>query len=186
MAGFSLFVLAATVTGWVRGYWIHDSLFIQAPVFDYRIQSFGGMIQFRAANLSDNSHKYDRTGYGVSREFMLPLRVLMLPYFECDRYPGYSMAEIRFHFMGFYYQQGPRGNPSTILERFYSVYLPDWFICIISLVFPVQSLRRCCLYRHRGKNNRCLFCGYDLRASPICCPECGKAVGPSRQKLGHQ
>ncbi len=54
--------------------------------------------------------------------------------------------------------------------------LPYWFIAILSLPLPVIEMRR---WRTRGKavlKGLCPVCGYDLRASPQRCPECGTAI----------
>jgi hypothetical protein len=54
--------------------------------------------------------------------------------------------------------------------------VPDWFL---SLPFAVLPLIRCCQRWRaqtrlaRGKHGLCVECGYDLRASPQRCPECG-------------
>ena len=51
--------------------------------------------------------------------------------------------------------------------------LPLWFVCAISGAMPtawlIGGLRR----RGRRRGGYCLNCGYDLRATPVRCPECG-------------
>jgi hypothetical protein len=54
---------------------------------------------------------------------------------------------------------------------------PYWFLSLLTGVLPAAFLI-CVLRRRRTAwtmRGRCLSCGYDLRASPERCPECGSA-----------
>lgn len=59
-------------------------------------------------------------------------------------------------------------------EDDHGVSIPWWFLCAVFAITPMQqcmkgrSLRR---FRRRGL---CPPCGYDLRATPERCPECGR------------
>jgi hypothetical protein len=55
-------------------------------------------------------------------------------------------------------------------------YLPGWLLLPI-LVVPT-SIRAAFVMRARLRRSagRCVVCGYDLRASPVRCPECGTEV----------
>jgi hypothetical protein len=53
------------------------------------------------------------------------------------------------------------------------VAIPYWFIIFALLVVPAIDLRGFLHFRHRRKRGLCPTCGYDLRASPDRCPECG-------------
>ena len=64
-------------------------------------------------------------------------------------------------------------GPDSIARAYQLGRLPYWLI-ILLLFLPTsrQVVRRLRLHR-RAKQGRCLCCGYDLRATPQRCPECG-------------
>jgi hypothetical protein len=70
--------------------------------------------------------------------------------------------------------------PSYTKVREIGVSLPCWQAAVLSACLPVNWLlrrRRRQIGRLRLERGQCVRCGYDLRASPGRCPECG-ADGP--------
>jgi hypothetical protein len=54
-------------------------------------------------------------------------------------------------------------------------FVPCWFLVTCGLMLPAVWLKRARRDRHRRRAGLCKRCGYDLRASPERCPECGTA-----------
>ena len=98
-------------------------------------------------------------------------------------YPGMSDSN-GWHWGGFYYA-GDTSSPIFPLPRFsdhYNVGAPDLaFILLFGAggVFCVREHRRRRRIIREG-NLICLKCGYDLRATPDKCPECGEAAHAKR------
>lgn len=56
------------------------------------------------------------------------------------------------------------------------VWVPIWWISAAAALLPCVWLVRLWRRGRRWHGGLCLGCGYDLRASPATCPECGRAV----------
>ena len=54
--------------------------------------------------------------------------------------------------------------------------LPDWLLVAAAAAFPALRLRRQLRASVYGPG-QCAGCGYDLRATPAQCPECGRPAG---------
>ncbi len=80
--------------------------------------------------------------------------------------------------MGFEYNAAPAGQPVPIspgkLWRGHGVAtVPYWFLVLITLIPPLLWMRVALRRRARTARHQCQRCGYDLRATPDRCPECG-------------
>ena len=77
--------------------------------------------------------------------------------------------------MGFRYERWRRQTADLAADA-RMITIPYWSIAAVCAVGPVVVLWRWRRERHRVARGRCRACGYDLRATPGRCPECGMAV----------
>ena len=78
-------------------------------------------------------------------------------------------------FFGFWTYYRARG--ATVAQaQFWGV--PYWFLFALSAPVPLMTAARWHLRRRRQDTGRCHSCGYDLRATPGRCPECGAIARP--------
>jgi hypothetical protein len=64
----------------------------------------------------------------------------------------------------------------------WQVAAPIWAPLLCLMLFPYLFMARKWNLHKRRKSGQCLGCGYDLRATPDRCPECGAI--PTAAKRG--
>ena len=95
---------------------------------------------------------------------------------------------------GWAYLTARTGDPLSFLpkERFLgfgyvhvgrinrTVWLPHWSLALLFAILPALHLRAAIRLRRLNRIGHCPRCGYDLRATPERCPECGHTIQPLR------
>jgi hypothetical protein len=71
-----------------------------------------------------------------------------------------------------------RSLSGDIVRRWSAVRVPLWPLVLLTAIPPGLSARRFASRRWRQHLGLCPACGYDLRATPGRCPECGAAAAP--------
>jgi hypothetical protein len=104
-------------------------------------------------------------------------------------------ARIRFAYFGFgkdhstssrsdfhapdFLKRSDDGLPHGRAVRvFRVVWFPYWSLAIVLAILPAIRLQAMVRIRHRARRGLCPACGYDLRATPGRCPECGAVPAP--------
>jgi hypothetical protein len=75
------------------------------------------------------------------------------------------------------------GTPAASATGQYdAIVVPAALVIAMLAVLPAVRLRRWLHRRHRNRAGLCLTCGYDLRATPQRCPQCGAVPKSARPK----
>jgi hypothetical protein len=64
--------------------------------------------------------------------------------------------------------------------RAHVVAIPQWLVVALLGIWPARRLIAALRWRSRLRGGHCPRCGYDIRATPDRCPECGTSLSPLR------
>ena len=73
----------------------------------------------------------------------------------------------------------PATGPWERRWTYWALSVPHWFVALLLVAAPARPLTARVVRWSRRRAGSCLACGYDLRASPERCPECGAVAGGS-------
>ena len=182
MASASFILLASVLVIWVRSYWVMND---------------GYMDWYRVARLDENLFAFEISRGGIDISY------LKLQDYDADDYAeglfsdeggpmqaGWESAKATEYptdpnlgktvaGFGWFYESKAYQNGNVGRETKMECVAPLWSLTFVLALLPAAWL---VLAWRRGRDGRwqvghCSNCGYDLRASPEICPECG---GPSR------
>src|SRR4051794_21547831 len=162
----SLLLCAASVTGWARSYRVSDGVEWGRGRRWVSLQCMRGHV---TAMRGEREAWYAPVDYGPT---YLRDAIGSTPhdaYFNVDT--GYT-REASWHFAGFAHLTGPKA--SSRLDGMWEA--PLWSFALATAVLPLHLLFLRRRHRRHGRplaQQHCPNCGYDLRASPERCPECG-------------
>jgi hypothetical protein len=170
LAAASLLLCLATATLWVRSYRVWDQFIAERQEASeagraYRVRHYKWVARSYRGQLSgwlgwsERPEDGPRPPWGfmldhASDGFVLPQTI----WFPANRelYDGY----------GYNWQSWVLPH-SMIASAF----------AVLPAIFAFRQVRAVRRRRHRARLGLCLACGYDLRASPERCPECGREGG---------
>ena len=148
----SLLLFIAAAAGWSRSYAAHDSVYFESDEHGYLASSSRGRLRLLRRDMTYDSR-------GVQYASYPPIEL------EGRDAPGTNA------FLGAAYgTSGFGGAPARWIN------LPYWMPCAAACVVPVGWLWHRRRIARRASYGLCRQCGYDLRATPEQCPECGAAA----------
>jgi hypothetical protein len=161
----SLLLCIATFTLWSQSYAANDQIAAYRK-YRYSARMTDGNVIFEkwdcaAEFTGENGPVFDHVDYSSFLKFTIH-PPSSDPNNECEDSP-YDAVD---------------GAPSrpTQETRIQLGHIPMWPIATLTAIPPLLAFRRVVRFRRRYsalKANRCHTCGYDLRATPDRCPECG-------------
>ena len=156
----SLLLCVAALVLWVRSYWYYDVLVVPLP--------------HPWSHVSINGIR-GRAEFWVHRSWLEPVHAVVgtvrLQKVEFI-WPPSRTADMMPHPPSFEFRYIDASHSGMDI-RFYVIALPHWFLAALLAMAPALFLWRRLRASHRLHRNLCRNCGYDLRASPGRCPECG-------------
>lgn len=158
-SGLSLLLCLATVVLWARSYWVADSWDWDIAGTRVSVGSVRGVVWWDRIRFTPASQARYSRGPGYHRQMVGGGRGNVAG-------PGWSFAGFRW------VDSHMNLRPGAITIVIQGLRIPDWGLVLASLILPGAWLIRS-RSRRRNPPGLCRRCGYDLRATPDRCPECG-------------
>jgi hypothetical protein len=207
----SVVLLAATTVFWVRSYFVADFVriltappaevrFSSTAYYDMLCRTHGGRMYrysekaIAAASYEGACHFYvDQNELEVSTPivtsawyaFGTDVATNMNANNRLMIDPGRPMfldptAIKQYSSAGFQYW---RIDEVSSLRHYRRYSIPFWFLLLVTSILPALQWRNSVRRRYRRATGLCPACGYDLRATPDRCPECGRMANTAAASI---
>jgi hypothetical protein len=163
ISALSLLLSVAAVVGWARSCWRADEVYVLAEGRGYYLESGHGALMYFSARTQAPRRPRAEWGYlshadpAARREDMDAIEGRVAARLG----NGFRVAGLAFRGGGLF------DKDATVLI------VPWWLLTLLPAAPAMLWLHR---RRRKGQAGTCVHCGYDLRATPSRCPECGTAV----------
>jgi hypothetical protein len=179
LTALSLLLLVPTVVLWVRSYWIWEDVYVRhPPVYTRRwawsylgeIRSTGGQVfvatvtpsrplpdeEFRRMTADGGPDvTYERVEQPANRPDLMIWHLS----------PAWRAIGIDY--------ESYRNDSRLVAYTIRRLAVPYWLLAVVLGLLPSARLFAVWRRRRRVGHGLCPTCGYDLRATPTRCPECG-------------
>jgi hypothetical protein len=188
LSNLSLLLCLASAALWIHSYFATDAINFGQPKLQayspdnhlnaHTIRTFRGRIGycFQDVYLYENLIR-DPQGVPYAPDFpgihSYPGSHIWLDTELIKRMNGWQHA-------GFEYHSAVFGSSTKEINGL-AIIMPLWPIVLLAALLPLIRLRRWLRLRRHSFAGCCTMCGYDLRATPDRCPECG-AIPANNEK----
>jgi hypothetical protein len=167
----SLLLGVAVVALWVRSYFRADTL---RRVYVPDRQRHGIIFQASFNRGVARLTRYDLRYSGPPADDLTPMLRPGIPSWSSRKSRPTATTAERW-LLAFSYDDGTASPGTAFPERVRAVVVPLWTFAILFAAPPAVVLRRRLCRCRATAAELCPTCGYDLRATPGRCPECGEA-----------
>ena len=172
-AALSTLMFAATMALWVRSYWVPENIgWVRESLPEQAtLQSVSVCITPMSGKFTFD---YSRSEQRVPAEDVTRLHTgSRFVWRRVSSGAGMVLPTTNWLGFGWMRHDGIYGN---YIQYGWDWTAPGWLVALVFAIPPVMWLRFRRRLHERAIAGRCETCGYDLRASPERCPECGDEV----------
>lgn len=177
-------LIALEVLLWAHSYWMCDRISYQALRWpeDCQRHTILGFISIRGDFILRTDYLGGNEPPGTfTKVLWQPRRDRALEWTAApiDVAEGWELAGVPYelHYGAKIERSGVAGPPDHVIpNRDHAIAFmmaPYWALLVPICILPLIWLGRAARGRRRMRRGLCLRCGYDLRATEGCCPECG-------------
>src|SRR5688572_14701990 len=179
VAAVSLAVCVAALALWIRGAvapWRYERRVLDEAAMIWRHESaaiYGGLVRIGVVQQQVAASPTTQARERV-RETVRRLERLAPPATVRANRPVKSAApSFRRDFILFEFASDAKRSPSGAQVLQWGLTVRLWAVAVLAAVMPGVVVGRRIRHARRVRNGQCLSCGYDIRATPHGCPECG-------------
>jgi hypothetical protein len=179
-AGMSAVLCVAACVLWVRSYWAGDAVSVNLPQFGRPLADETLNVASGRGGLRVSVDWWARWELGVFLPSRSELHPEPIVHTTFKPFYPYALNQATFRRLGCEFSSrretvSPTSAGSGIVREL-NVVLPFGLIAFGTAVLPLLWRRRRSKLARRLRTGQCLSCGYDIRATPERCPECGAAA----------